>query len=299
MTQIANTAIICTRNRPDDILVCLRSLQQQTRSFDEIIIVDSSDQPLNQQRAFTEVFTAEQFPAAQLYYLHTAPGLPYQRNKGIETAHGAVVYFFDDDVVLEPEYLTHMHDAYESHPTYGGGMGNVTDVTIRTSWFSGFSRLFLLAQKPGEGRFTSSGQPTMPFGETRFKPVTVLSGCCSSYRASVLKKHRFDERLGGYAFMEDCDMAKRVSDEYPLFYNPHARLEHHQSPIARDGAITRAAQYMHNYSYLFFKNFYPQNRWRLCAYLWSVLGLYLKALLQGDWRGLSGYCKGLYRFCCS
>ena len=119
-----------------------------------------------------------------------------------------------------------------------------------------------------------------------------------AYRRRVFAKHRFDERLGGYAYMEDCDLSARVSFESRLLFNPEARLFHFHSPASRDAVVKNKAMLMHNYSYLFFKNFYPKNRLKIIAYAWSVAGLFLEALIIRRWDYIRGYANGLRQFYC-
>ena len=137
--------------------------------------------------------------------------------------------------------------------------------------------------------------PTHPYGINTFKQVEVLNGC-AAYRKDILQKHRFDEQLDGYAYMEDCDMSRRVSYEVSLFFNPAAKLYHYNSPENRDHVIKNRAMYIHNYSYLFFKNFYSRNKFKLLAYYWSVLGLCIEAIILGKREWLRGYIYGLRRF---
>lgn len=262
--------------------------------FDQIIVVDSSDIPLKDDVYFEKYFSSALFGNTQLLYLHTSPGLPYQRNCGIKKNNGDVVYFFDDDIIANPAYLQMMQTTFEKHPEYGGGMGALANVIPKQSYYSWISRLFLLADKPGGGTFTAAGMPTMPYGSTIFKEVKVLNGC-AAYRRAVFKKHQFDEQLIGYAVFEDCDMAKRVSRDYRLFYQPVAVLDHKESSAARDSRVAFYAQYFRNYSYLFFKNFYPESRWRVFAYLWAVCGLFGKALLSGNGQALVGYVRAILR----
>lgn len=297
-SRITSSVIICTRNRVADILVCLASLKIQVVPADEIIIVDSSDTPLNQNRQFNSTFTTQTFAHTALIYKHSAPGLPYQRNLGISMATKHVVHFLDDDVILTPTYIASMNEMFANNSSYAGGMANVTNIPVplKRNWFRAMRYFFLLQRDYASGNFTASGMPTHAYGLNEQKTVQVLGGCCMSYRRAIFSKHRFDEKLERYAFMEDCDFSRRVSYDAPLFYNPHARLEHHPSKANRDGIIDNRAMYIKNYSYLFFKNFYPRNRLKILAYAWSIAGLFVEAAITRNKDYLKGYCKGLKQF---
>lgn len=295
------SVIICTRNRLDCIPECLHSIAQQTSLPDELIIIDSSDIPMIAQERFTSLFTYAIFPHTQLLYRHTKPGLTYQRNVGIDVAHGDIVYFFDDDVIIDKNYIKEMQRIFAGQPKFAGGSGTITNIAPYKRTFKHLMRVFFLIQRNyASGYFTTSGMPTHTFGSEYFQEVQVLGGCCCAYRSSVFKKNRFDEYLVRYAFMEDCDFSKRVSQKNKLFYNPYAKLVHLQSPLNREKVLDFRTMFSHYYTYLFFKNFYPENRLRIFAYLWSMFGLFIEAIFssiaQRNIRYILGYWKGLYQF---
>lgn len=293
--EITSGVIICTRNRCPDLVHALNSLAKQTELPQELIIVDSSTSPVQNEQSFCEIFNQSRFPNTNLVYMHTNPGLPYQRNQGAARATCDVVHFLDDDVELDADYLRSMNDAFAKHPEYGGGMGEVKNIpsSLRYKTYCMLSRVFLLQRNFASGKFTLSGMPTHAYGTKQFKTVEVLGGCCMSYRRTVFAKHQFDERLSGYAFMEDCDFSLRVSRDAPLFFNPEAQMLHFASPLARDGMVKNRAMLISNYTYLFFKNVYPRQRWKIIFYCWSVIGLFVVALCKREWLGIRGYWRGL------
>jgi len=295
MQKLITSVIICTRNRIADIVPCLESLIIQTAVPEEIIIVDSSDRSLQEYVEFKALFNEHRFPSTQLKYIHTSPGLTYQRNRGIELCASDIVHFLDDDVILTSHYLASMRMVFEEYPEYAGGMGTITNVPVpaRLNWHRILRYIFLLQRDYASGNFTLSGMPTHAYGTKKLKNVQVLGGCCMAYRSWVFKDHRFDEQLKRYGFMEDCDFSRRVSYDFPLFYNPGARLAHNPSISNRDGIIDNRAMYIKNYRYLFYKNVYPRNRLKILAFWWTIVGLFIEALLARNLLYLKGYWQGL------
>ncbi len=301
MKRLTAGVIIPTRNRLSDLLVCLDSIRQQTVLPDELIIVDASDDPICQQGAYQKflgAFEAQKKGSSCVHYVHTTkPGLPLQRNKAIEMATTDILYFFDDDVILEPAYLEQMQKIFAIKPSYGGGMGAVTNITPKQkNLFWVVKRMFGLQQIYQSGGFTWSGMPLHAYGMQKFQEVHVLGGCCMAFRTEVCKRQMFDEKLGRYAYMEDADFSWRVSRERKLFYNPRAKLAHMVSPQARDKIVDTRALYIKNYSYLFFKNVYKTRRLKVLAYYWTVLGLFVEACLLCNGAYLKGYSKGLVQY---
>jgi len=294
MQNIRASVIICTRNRRDDIITCLESLARQSYTDFELIIVDSSDTPLNSDSFFSQ--TVNQFKVGYTY-ARSSPGLTLQRNKGITLAVSEIIYFFDDDVVLHTDYLKTMQKTFDQNPEYLGGMGAITNMQEQDTIFWRIMRtLFLLQRDYASGNFTWSGMPTHAYGTQEFKTVEVVGGCCMAFRKKALQKHTFDEKLKRYAYMEDGDISWRISRDGPLFYQPAAQLEHHNSPTARDEIVLNRAMFMRNYRYLYFKNVYPTYRLSIIAHWWSLLGLFVMALLLRDKHSLRGYTKGLCFF---
>ncbi len=291
----STSVIICTCNRPKDLVTTLDTIAKQTEQPDEIIIVDSSDISVQNYDTFTKVFNEATFKNTKLIYDHTTTkSSTFQRNEGIKCASTDILHFLDDDVILEKDYLAQMNKKFHDYPTYAGGMGSVTNIPKkRLNALYLLRRVFLLQRIHASGNFTLSGFPTHPYGKRTFLTVEALGGCCMSYRSNALKKHRFDEKLTQYAYMEDCDLSYRVSREAPLFYNPTARMKHMQSPENRKKAVDIKAVLMQNYIYLFFKNFYPKNKLKIIPFCWSIFGLFLEALIFRRFDIIKGYIKGI------
>jgi GT2 family glycosyltransferase len=275
----------------------LDSVAQQTEKPFEIIIVDSSDESLDNNLLFVRRRELCKVHGIHVIYCHTHErGASLQRNRALDMATGDLCYFFDDDVILAPDYLLRMNNVFRECPWYAGGMGTVNSPKPRINWCRLIKMAFLLPRDGGSGKFTFSGMPTHAYGTNNFKNIDVLGGCCMCLRTTVVKQEKFDERLGAYSYMEDCDLSWRVSRKYLLFYNPAAKLEHRCSAQARETLVGRRALFIHNYSYLFFKNFYPQNKLKIVGYCWSIVGLFVEAMLTRKWAYLRGYKLGLRNF---
>lgn len=296
-SRLSCSVLICTRNRPQDIMTFLGSLKAQSSKPNELVVVDSSDQPLTEYAPFNEQCRALEHEGITVVYAHTRPGLTYQRNQAVARATSKILYFFDDDVILDRDYIKVMQAIFEANPHYAGGMGNVTNDTYKKPFIDyAIRKIFLLPRLDPSGTFTISGMPLHPYGSPTSAHVEVLGGCNMAYRRAIFARHHFDERLGGYGYMEDVDLSYRVSRYAPLFYNPAATLQHMQSPVSRDKIEANRAMFIRNYSYLFFKNIYPHARWRILPYAWSVMGLFVQLLLVRDAAYARGYARGLAEF---
>ena len=230
------SVIICTRNRVDDLANCLESLKDQIHLPDEVVIVDSSDNDLV--RALLKESLYESLP---IKYIHTESGLTKQRNVGIENSHGDVVFFFDDDVVLDKKYIEKVVDLYQEKRLDNVGGVQGIDLNINKSFLEGkkrlvFHRLFLLNRRDKYSKLLASGNvthldvasPEIRYSKTPLR-VFVLSGCLMSYHRKVLKEFKFDNSYDGYSHGEDVDFSHRVSSKYNLYFTPCAKAFHNQS----------------------------------------------------------------------
>ena len=292
MTRVS--VILCTKDRPAELMRVLDSLAMQSRRPDEVIVVDASREPiLPRIRDRLGRFAAYK-------YLHTTPSLTAQRNRGIDESTGDLIFFFDDDVILEANYLERMVHVFEqdTEQRYGGGMGQAILRPRRALWLHRLiARVFFLNEPGGNGCFKPSGFAAFPHGGQVFREIEVLNGYGMAYRRGVLERYRFDENLKGYAYMEDLDMSYRVSRRYVLFYQPEARLWHLASPVARDRQRAQSRMLVCNHHYLFKKNFSQKWPFRF-AHAWSLLGLAVRAVVHRSSEALLGVLNGWWAVLC-
>ncbi len=115
------TAVIPTRNRRESLKRAIRALARQTRPPDEVIIVDSSDEPEDEPCDEAELPSLAR--GMRVAYVRTEPGVCGQRNIGIRVAKGSHVFLCDDDIEAGPEYLVAMARYLEQHPDRGAVTG--------------------------------------------------------------------------------------------------------------------------------------------------------------------------------
>lgn len=265
--------IVCTKDRLKDLIRFTVSLKNQSLQPDEYIIVDSTTPAINENEGYSEI--TRLYP--RLKYHHTQPGLTFQRNYGISVSTGEVLFFFDDDIVLDPEYLQIIVQTFENHPEFSGGMGQIArkkyGCDYKLHYF--YCRLFHLAHECGDGKFYASGFARLPHGTNEFKEVEVLSGGIAAYKNHVFKEFSFDTFFQGYGFMEDADFSKRVSTQHKLFYNPLAKCQHLHNSTSRAPKKNLKKMVLANHKYCFYKNFYPESKWRLIPYYYTRIGMHL------------------------
>lgn len=99
------TIVICTRDRPDDLERCLRSLKYQTYQPEEVIVVDNASSDLRTR----DVALA----AGVTYVREDRPGLDVARNTGALAANSDIVAYADDDEILHVRWLERLVAAFD------------------------------------------------------------------------------------------------------------------------------------------------------------------------------------------
>lgn len=255
------SVVIPTYNRPDDLDETLASIEDQTFSPDEVVVVDSSDDKLS--RKVVGIHGGQTRYPVRYVRNDGENNLTTSRNIGIERTSGDVLLFLDDDVLLEGEYLLHLADFLQAHPKAKGVQGYQTsgkpETALRTMRRM-LAKAFLLSRhERGRCDVLVTGGQTYPIDPAEPLPCQWLSGCNMAYRREVFAHERFDERLKRGSYGEDWDFSYRVWKRWPgsLYLVPQARLVHKGSQASR-APIQHLTKLRVAYStYLFYKNFDP------------------------------------------
>jgi glucosyl-dolichyl phosphate glucuronosyltransferase len=221
-STIDASVILCayTEQRWDDLLAAVDSIQRQTVTPREIILVIDHNPVLFERarRSLTGVRVIEN---------QQSRGLSGARNTGIREARGDVLVFMDEDAAAEPEWLEHLHAHFEVESVSGvGGAIEPWWVNGKPGWF------------PEEFNWvvgcTYKGMPTTT------APVRNLIGANMSYRQSVFSAAggftsgigRIGTRPLGCEETELCIRTAQLLPQTQFYYEPRA-IVHHRVPATR------------------------------------------------------------------
>ena len=119
------SVVIPTRNRQESLLRLLGSLNQQAYPFREIIIVDSSDEPI-------DICTLKQhFPTLTICLLRSDPSVCVQRNIGIRKATSSHIFLCDDDLEFPQHYVSHLTEFLKMYPEVGVVTGRLVEPDMK------------------------------------------------------------------------------------------------------------------------------------------------------------------------
>lgn len=236
------SVVVCTRNRPDSVLVTLRGLvQMRYRSF-EVVVVDNAPSSDATKNAVQREFGTD---PRVTYVCEPRPGLSCARNRGLAEASADIVAFTDDDVRVDPWWLNGIVRGFQAAAEVACVTGLIATAELentaqlyfhlREGWGANCERrVFDLV----ENRDTS---PLYPYSAGVFG-----AGANFAVSRTVLKEvGGFNEALGAGTPSgggEDLNMFMRiVLAGHRLVYEPSAVVSHvHRTDLAELSRQMRA-----------------------------------------------------------
>lgn len=220
--------VIPTYNRARLIQATLESAYNQSRPFDEIIVVDdgSTDETI-------EVVTAHRERGVQLICLPNG-GVQRARNAGVNAAKGDYIVLCDSDDLMEPEYLETLAAFLTAHPEVDAVYTNFVTFNNRGIGPDKFS----LAPPGFFDGATRSGEFLVEIPELHIRTVSYQP----LFPTGSIVNKAFYERIGGYdpRFAgiggEDWEFLLRVLGQARVAActTPLIRIRKHDSNISGD-----------------------------------------------------------------
>ncbi|GAA0219364.1 glycosyltransferase [Cryptosporangium japonicum] len=222
------TLVVCTRDRASALGDCLAGLRALDYPHLEIVIVDNA--PSDDSTRLVVADLAGDDPRFR-YVVEPRPGLSRARNRGAREATGEIIVYTDDDVTVEPDWITAVVRGFERAPGVGCVTGLVATAAIegpaeryfdaRVTWAKNcVPKLYDLDRH----RDTN---PLYPYS-----PGIFGTGANFAFRARALRHvGYFDEALGAGTLTrggEDLDAFVAVlRTGWVLAYEPNAVVWHH------------------------------------------------------------------------
>jgi glycosyltransferase involved in cell wall biosynthesis len=129
------SVIVSTRDRPEWIQSCLRSLLTLRYPHYEVIVVDNAPKT----SATADYIQQTYSDTPQIRYIREdRPGLSWARNCGINAAKGEILAFTDDDVVVDTYWLVELIRAFSVADNVAGVTGMILPLELETPaqfWF--------------------------------------------------------------------------------------------------------------------------------------------------------------------
>lgn len=272
-------------NRYEDILRLLKSIFDETILPKEIIILDQSKIKYN---------LSAVSPPKNIIVKHVwdsnITGLCNAKNIGVVLSSTDLLFFFDDDILLQGNYFEDFLKVVENNENISGFCArqkNVKHSKTKIAIHSLFNR--------------------GPFKDIRkkcnsgycFEDVTItniISGGITVYKKEVFEKYKFDECLVKYSLGEDMDFSYRVSKDYNLAFCSSVEAIHNHSNQGRYDVVDQIATKVASLYYFYIKN--VQKTAQNYMYLrLTRLGIFTHSIYLGirtlSIKPLKGYIRGL------
>lgn len=221
------TVIICTIRRAELFGKLIDCLHAQSHRSSEVLIVGSATQPELDFPATTAKLRVRYIPAPK--------GLAPARNAGLRRAEGDLVCFFDDDVLIGPEFLERAVSILNApeHADVGGLTAFDTvnySTTVDGRWRFRAMLGITPSLQPGDASHLGRSVPLsffQPFSGVR--EVKWLPGFCQIFRKSAIQGLRYDEKI----IVEDRDFSMEVGRRNRLLISGDLKIQHLRDEEAR------------------------------------------------------------------
>lgn len=228
------SVVIPTRNRAAVLRRTLESLAAQSCQPAQIILVDASEDEA------TRCLCVEQpvrgLNAEVVWRAARARGAASQRNQGVQECRHAVIGFFDDDILLEPDCVARLWRTLQSDAGLGGVNAMITNQRYQPP---GRASRLMFCLMAGRREASYAGLVLGPavnlLPEDRDDlpeavPVEWLNTTCTLYRREALPEPPFSADFTGYSLMEDLALSLTVGRRWKLANARAARIYHDSQP---------------------------------------------------------------------
>ncbi|MBW1779885.1 MAG: glycosyltransferase [Deltaproteobacteria bacterium] len=202
------TAAVCTRDRPEPLARCLASLLDiEPSAFGipvslKILVVDNAPSTGDTRDLISSI------PGVR-YAVEPRPGLDFARNRALKEAQGDLLAFVDDDVVVDPGWLSGLMEAWIAYPDAAGFTGQVLPYELTTE------AQIIFEQRGGFRR----GFDTIRFGQTlNGNPAYPCSAGVFGTGANMAFQRHILNRLGGFDEALDTGPPLSAGGDHDIFY---------------------------------------------------------------------------------
>ncbi len=222
MSEPTVSVIICTRDRPAQLELCLRGVAAQTHKPLEVVVVDSV--PRNSQARMIALDYGAR------YVIAPRPGAGRARNRGAREARGDILAYVDDDALPEPNWLEELLHGFED-----GAVAAVMGRAVAFHDDPEMRQLCALLQGSEADQVISIDRDT-PHAFEMAAFGGAGNGMNMAFRRSLLKTWRgFEERLGPGLPLTGEELlayAEWIDGGHRILYLPSAVVRHptHGSP---------------------------------------------------------------------
>lgn len=202
------TVVVCSRENPQQLRRCLRSLVSQDHPDFSVLVVDNAPQTTATRHVADEL--ADELDLR--YVLEPRPGLSRARNTALaQNLRGEIVAWLDDDEVADPLWLSEIVRAFDGRPDVAAASGLVAPAELETKaqvWFEEFG-----GHSKGRGFTAQEFSPATRREQHPLFPLPPFGvGANMAFRIEALRRVGFDEALGAGTATQGGEDTKVFTD---------------------------------------------------------------------------------------
>jgi GT2 family glycosyltransferase len=265
--------VICTKDRPYYLEKTLLNILGNENNLAQIIIIDASQG--SKTKELVEGIKSKS--STQIIYRNCSPGLPKQKNLGIEIAFIVnekvdAITFLDDDILVAPDYFSQLQAFINESPAWTAFTGvSLSNKRARRS----FLRRFFYLDSKKDASILKSGICTPIYSDTELLIAEWLPGASMTINPKILNFEKFNERIKIY--YEDTEMSIRLNQHGPLYICHKMKYEHSHAQIGHE-SIRNIIAFSDGARWMLSRN--HNNDIQMFAVVWSIFGSSLKAALE-------------------
>ena len=227
------SVVIPTKNRPRELFNFINSLIKQSRKPDQVIVVDQSKNKFCSKTKIEKKLIEKKI---NISYIHdeSINGLVEAKASSVRLNKCDIISFFDDDIVLTPNYLKNIELVFQKNNHICGLNGLILN-NPKQSFLK-----YLFFEITHVGIFRDNRNKAYRNKSENLIELDILSGGLSSWRAKVFNKIQFDT-INKFHGMEDVEFSIRVRKIFPksLYLTKNSHLYHYHSASNRKSEIKR------------------------------------------------------------
>lgn len=297
------SVVIPTLDRSAILRRTLESLANQSAQPAQVILVDASDSRVTRDLCIERPVPG--LASALIWLAARTTGAASQRNQGVRECQHAIIGFFDDDILFEPDCVAHLWRALQSDATLGGVNAMITNQRYLPP--GRVSRLMFRCMAGRQeasyaGRVLGPAVNLLPEDRDELPevvPVEWLNTTCTLYRREALPEPPFPGNFVGYSLMEDLSLSLTVARDWSLANVRTARIYHDsQSGEHKSDTVALSGMELANRHYVMTQVMGKRrNRDYAKLAVWELYQLVVCALQSRGgarfWRELRGKLLGL------
>lgn len=228
------SVVICTYKRPEVLHILLKSIENQSKLPENLIIVGTSEIDFNTDTNNQIIKLRNKGIKVEKFF---APkGLTKQRNFSVNQlpTNTTIVCFLDDDILIPKNYIESVSNNFRDLPD-AIGIGFVTHDNLNRKNHINIWDSISMNNSFRPGKLLKSGINSGFDYQSKPYLVDWLPGCSMSYKYNIFQNVNFDERRSDVGWGEDVDFSFRTKEFGNLYMVSISDLVHTRSKVNRDG----------------------------------------------------------------